>query len=385
MYPRELKINTKRSFFLFGPRQVGKSTFLKNSFPENQVLYYNFLLNTEYMKYSSDMTLFRNQIVNRKPREKYIIVDEVQRLPEILNEVHFILEEVKNPPVFCLSGSSARKLKRGKANLLAGRALSYKMFPLSFREIGKDFQLTKALNFGSLPAVYSEHDTETCKEILRSYADTYIQEEIKSEAIVRNLSGFVSFLKLAAIHNGEILNFSSMARETGNSQTTIKEYFQILEDTLIGSFLLPYSKSFRRRLVSHPKFYFFDTGVKQSLEQKLNVELQPRTAEFGRCFEHFLFLEILKFNHYKRLDLTLSFYRTSAGAEVDLIIEKPDGEIIALEIKAKDRPYLSDVKGLFSFCELHPKARMICACLTSAQYKEKNVLFIPWQEVFGIL
>ena len=385
MYPRELKINTKRSFFLFGPRQVGKSTFLKNSFPENQVLYYNFLLNTEYMKYSSDMTLFRNQIVNRKPREKYIIVDEVQRLPEILNEVHFILEEVKNPPVFCLSGSSARKLKRGKANLLAGRALSYKMFPLSFREIGKDFQLTKALNFGSLPAVYSEHDTETCKEILRSYADTYIQEEIKSEAIVRNLSGFVSFLKLAAIHNGEILNFSSMARETGNSQTTIKEYFQILEDTLIGSFLLPYSKSFRRRLVSHPKFYFFDTGVKQSLEQKLNVELQPRTSEFGRCFEHFLFLEILKFNHYKRLDLTLSFYRTSAGAEVDLIIEKPDGEIIALEIKAKDRPYLSDVKGLFSFCELHPKARMICACLTSAQYKEKNVLFIPWQEVFGIL
>src|SRR3990167_328184 len=123
MYPRELKINTKRSFFLFGPRQVVKSTFLKNSFPENQVLYYNFLLNTEYMKYSSDMTLFRNQIVNRKPREKYIIVDEVQRLPEILNEVHFILEEVKNPPVFCLSGSSARKLKRGKANLLAGRAL----------------------------------------------------------------------------------------------------------------------------------------------------------------------------------------------------------------------------------------------------------------------
>lgn len=383
MFNRELKINPKKSFFLFGPRQVGKSTFLKQKFPESKTLYYNFLLNSEYMKHVTDPTLFRNQVIHRDCNQHYVIIDEVQRLPEILNEVHYILEETKNPPIFCLSGSSARKLRRGQANLLAGRALSYKMFPLSVREIGKDFDLTKALRYGTLPAVYS--DPESAEDILRSYTETYIQEEIKAEALVRNLAGFVSFLKLAAIHNGEILNFANIARETGNSQPSVKEYFQILEDTLIGNFLMPYSKSFRRRLVSHPKFYFFDIGVKRALEQSLSLEIQSKTSEFGKSFEHFLLLEVIKYNHYYQRDLELSFYRTSAGAEVDLIIQKPDRSLIAIEIKAKERPKLSEVNGLWSFVELEPDAQLICACMTDKRFKEKDILFIPWQEIFSFL
>ncbi|MCE2929478.1 MAG: AAA family ATPase [Candidatus Caenarcaniphilales bacterium] len=382
-YLRELKINPKKSFFLFGPRQVGKSTLLRNLFHPKESLYYNFLLNSEYMNHASDPNLFRNQVIHRHKNQKFIIVDEVQRLPSLLNEVHYLLEESKNPPIFCLSGSSARKLKKGEANLLAGRALTYKMFPLSHREIGEDFNLIQAISYGTLPAVYTNPDL--AKETLRSYAETYIQEEIKAEALVRNLQGFVSFLKLAAIHNGEILNFANIARETGNSQPTIKEYFQILIDTLLGNFLMPYSKSFRRRLVAHPKFYFFDIGVKRALEQSLSLEIQSKTESFGRNFEHFLILEIIKYNHYYSLDLDLSFYRTNSGAEVDLIIQKPDSSLLAIEIKANEKPNLASVKGLWSFKELEPNARMICACLTTKRYQEKDVLFLPWQELFELL
>lgn len=385
MVERELKINKKKSFFIFGPRQVGKSTFIKANFPKENTLYYDFLLNEEYLKYLTDTSLLRKEISRRDKSKRYVVIDEVQRIPEILNEVHYLLESLSDPPVFVLSGSSARKLKRENANMLGGRALTYQMFPLSYRELGQCFDLDTALRFGSLPSIYLEKDDETKIDSLRSYTETYLEEEIKAECLVRNINGFVRFLKVAAEHNGDIINFSNISRETSNSRSSVKEFFQILEDTLVGFYLLPYSKSARKRLVSHPKFYFFDIGVTRAIRKQLNSPMQPKTYEYGKAFEQFLILELIKFSRYNKKDLEFSFYRTNAGAEVDLIIETPDCEIFAVEIKANTKPDLSELKGLRSFAELVPGAKLICASLATKRYEDKGILILPWQELFDCL
>lgn len=385
MYKRELKINKKNSFFLFGPRQVGKSTFLKQEFLKSNSLYYDFLKNDEYIKYSSDTTLFRKEVINRDRSKKYIILDEVQRIPEILNEVHYLLENTTNTPVFCLSGSSARKLKRHDSNMLGGRAVTQYMYPLSHREIGDNFNLDKALSLGTLPRIYSEENLDLCKDLLRSYTETYLQQEVKAEALVRNISGFIRFLKIAAENNGEIINYTNIARETGNDRNTVKEFFQILEDTLIGSYLFPFSKSARKRLISHPKFYFFDTGVVRALQGKLNLSLHDSTFDLGKLFEQFIILEIIKFSRLYKRDFELSFYRTSAGAEVDIIIESPGETRLAVEIKASNNPSLSNLKGLKSFLEIDPKARLICASLVTKKYVDSGINFVHWKELFEIL
>lgn len=385
MYKRELKVGKKYSFFLFGPRQVGKSTFLKQEFKEPETLYYDFLKNEEYIKYSSDTTLFRKEVIHRNKAKKYIIVDEVQRIPEILNEVHYLLENIDNPPLFCLSGSSARKLKRFDSNLLGGRALTLYMYPLSYREIGNDFNLEKALGFGTLPKIYSEENLELCKDLLRSYTETYLQQEIKAEALIRNINSFIRFLKIAAENNGEIINYTNIGRETGNDRNTVKEFFQVLEDTLIGFYLFPFSKSARKRLVSHPKFYFFDTGVARALQGKLNLDIQSGTSEFGKVFEHFLILELIKFSKLHKKDIEFSFYRTSAGAEVDIIIEVPRKQRYAVEIKAGSNPSLSSLKGLKSFLDIDSKAKLICASCVTKRFVDSGITFVPWQELFELL
>ena len=246
------------------------------------------------------------------------------------------------------------------------------------------FDLNKILRFGLLPRIYSEEDTELCKDLLRSYTETYLQEEIKAEALVRNIHGFIRFLKIAAENNGEIINYTNIARETGNDRNIVKEFFQILEDTLVGFYLLPFSKSARKRLVSHSKFYFFDVGVTRALQGKLNLELHSSSMDFGKVFEQFLILEIIKFSKYYRKDLELSFYRTSAGAEVDIIIETPEKTRFAVEIKASTNPSMSKLKGLKSFYSIDPKAKLICASLVTKQYKHHNILFVPWQELFEL-
>ncbi len=384
MYSRSLKLSLQKSFFLFGPRQVGKTTLIQEIISQEESIFYNFLLSEIFNKFAADPKLFREEVLARDKKHRFIIVDEVQRIPDLLNEIHFLIEQDKSL-IFILSGSSARKLKRNQANLLGGRALSYKLFPLTHQELGEDFNLKKALNYGTLPDIYKEQDKNLKIESLYSYVETYLEEEIKAEAVVRQVGGFIRFLKFAAYENGNTLNYSNIARETANKAHIIKEYFQILEDTLIGFWLLAYDKSTRTRLIKHPKFYFFDTGVQRAICGQLELELQEGTKEYGHAFEHFIVKEILNIANYRRKKYTFSYFRTENGAEVDLIIETPQKKIWAIEIKSSTRPSLSSLKGLKSFAKICNEAELICACQSEREFQYGNIKVTPWKKLFVLL
>ncbi len=384
MINRFQKLPLNKTFFLLGPRQTGKSTLLKNTFSAEKSYWYNLLETDTYTRLASHPELFREEVLARAPHISHVIIDEVQRVPELLNEVHLLSEQAESP-FFVLTGSSARKLKVNKANLLAGRALNFTLFPLTLQELGDQFSLSKALRFGTLPRIYLEKTDAEASDRLRAYVDTYLKEEIQFEANLRNLPPFLQFLSLAAEENGHQISYSNMSRETGVSYQTIKGFFQILEDTLVGQMLYPYSKSVRRRLSKHPKFYFFDLGVRRALTRKLHVPLERHTKEFGEAFEHFLILEIIRLSTYQQWDCTFSFYRTSAGAEVDLIIETPHGRIIALEIKTSESPSEKDLRGLKSFRDICPKAELFMASFAAHGRKMGDVSILPWQDIFNFL
>lgn len=384
MLKRVIKLPLNHSFFLFGPRQTGKSTLLGSLFSPERTLFYNLLEYDEYKRLLTHPSIFREEVNSRKKNITHIVVDEIQRVPELLNEIHSLMEK-KDSPIFIMSGSSARKLKKAHANLLAGRAWTYHLHPLTFQELGNNFILSKALRFGTLPSVYLSQEEENSIKTLKSYVDTYLKEEIEQEALVRNLPGFLRFLTLAADENGNIINYSNLARETGVSYVTIKEYFQILEDTLIGFSLLPYSKSTRTRLVKHPKFYFFDSGVNRAILKKSSVPLEPKTSEYGKAFEHFIISEMIRFADYKEKDYSFYFYQSSNYAEVDLILESPTGKTYAMEIKATDRPDTSHLKGLKSFSEVCPSAELYCVCLAPHRRKLDKITLLPWQEAIEFI
>jgi predicted AAA+ superfamily ATPase len=235
MIKRTIRLPQKHSFFIFGPRQTGKSTLLRAAFPEGNVLYYDLLKSEEYLRLTARPGLFREEVAACDKKITHVIVDEIQRIPALLNEIHHLLENVSGEaggPHFCLSGSSARKLKRAHANLLAGRAWTYHLFPLTHRELGEKFSLEKALNLGALPSVYLAESAHDAQNTLRAYVETYLKEEVEAEAITRSLGSFLRFLTLAADENGNVVNFSTIARECGVSYKTVQGYFQILEDTL---------------------------------------------------------------------------------------------------------------------------------------------------------
>lgn len=382
MIDRLLDLPLKHTYFLFGPRQTGKSTLLSEFHNPGETLTYNLLKTEEHVRLSANPALFREEVSSRDRRITHVIVDEVQRIPDLLNEVHHLLEG-PSPPHFALSGSSARKLKRGHANLLGGRAWTYHLYPLTHQELGGRFSLDQALRVGTLPSVYLAESEEERVRTLKAYVETYLKEEIQQEALVRNLGGFLRFLTLAADSNGRIVNYSNIARETGLSYNTIKEYFQILDDTLVGFLLLPYSgtPTSRRRLAKHPKFYFFDTGVHRALTKKVGVGLERKTSEYGAAFEHFFILEAVRLAAYRELEIDFSFYRSASGAEVDLVLQASDGKTSAIEIKSTENPDESALRGLKSFGELCPKAEAYFACLAPRKRKVAGVSILPWQDV----
>ena len=378
---RSLKLPKKAHFFLFGPRQVGKSTLIRDSFSEKKTIFYNLLKDKEYTRLVANLDLFREEVLALKKSITHIVIDEIQRLPALLNEIHYLIEEDKIPQFFILSGSSARKLKRGQANLLGGRAWTRHLYPFTHQELKKDFNLDRALRFGTLPPVYLSED-DSAKEILESYIETYLTEEIKAEALVRNIGSFTRFLKLAASESSNIINYSNIARETATSSQSIKEYFQILEDTLIGYILLPYNKSDRKRLGKHPKFYLFDNGIKNALTKDLNDPVEPKTSAYGVAFEHFIINEIIILNKYHKKNMDFSFYRNSNGAEVDLIIETEKKNILAVEIKSSENPNQAELRGLFSFQELEPKAKLICLSRAEKMRIANGIHYYPWKLFF---
>ena len=383
MIKRTLLLPKKHGFFLFGPRQTGKSTLLQYTIKDKKHTLYIDLLDTtiENIYLLDPNTLYREVINNTY---ETIVIDEIQKVPKLLDEVQRLME--KRPEIqFILCGSSARKLKRMHANLLAGRALLYVLAPLSFNELDKSFNLIRALEIGMLPPVYLENDHSIAKQILRSYVNTYLSEEIKQEAVVRNLGAFLKFLPLAGSESGNIINFSNISREIGVSYKTVQEYFQILIDTLVGAFLQPFKKSIRKKLISHPKFYFFDTGVLRAIRNELSIPLEPKTSTYGIMFEHFVINEIIALNNYQQLDLNITFYRTTTGQEIDIIIEKPDKSILAIEIKAKDHIQTSDMRTLNNFKQFCPDAKLYVISTVKNTQQYGNVTIVPWQEMASII
>jgi len=317
--------------------------------------------------------------------------------------------ESPNPPIFVLTGSSARKLKRSQANLLAGRAMTRHLYPLTFEELGNNFNLHKALTRGTMPSIFLEESEDMAADEtsrgqapefhaeknntncgpkgpsffrykLRAYVETYLREEIEAEAQIRQLDRFVHFLSVAAFANGATINFSNMGRETGVTYNTIKGYYQILEDTLIGRMIYPYSRSYRKRLSQQPKFYFFDTGIVRALTRRLKVPLENKTPDYGQHFESFVVNELIRLADYKSLDWEFSYYRTEGGTEVDLIIETPQN-ILAVEIKSTDRIDSTHLRGLKSFLSDKPEALCYCICSSPRQYKIGDIIILPWQEM----
>ncbi len=362
------------SCFLFGPRQTGKTWLLKHTV--NSDIYIDLLNGKERLRYIKNPAILFSEIVGLKKKNALVVIDEVQKIPGLLDEVHRAIESEWHPQFF-LTGSSARKLKRNQANMLGGRAVTFHLFPFSYFELKEIFSLDSYLKFGGVPNVYLAKNDSAKKMLLESYVRTYLNEEIINEALTRNLPAFSMFLDLAGFENGHIINYSNIAREIGVSSNTIKEYFNILVDTHIGFFLQPFFKSHRKKLTNHPKFYFVDTGISFALKKILSVELTEGTSLFGDAFEHFIILETKKALSYLREEINLYFFRTSEGAEVDLILEK-HREIIAVEIKSSEMP--QKLTGLKSFLKDHKVNKALCVCRTPRVYEQNGITFVPWQD-----
>jgi predicted AAA+ superfamily ATPase len=368
LFPRflNIKLPAGQSAFLWGARKTGKTTLLRQQFAN--AFWIDLLDFDLFLRLSQNPKELRQMIDTQA--KKTIVIDEVQKIPQLMDEIHWLIENKHYQ--FLLSGSSARKLKRGNTGLLGGRAWRYELFPLVSKEIGSQLNLSKALCSGFIPAHYLSSDFHMD---LQAYITDYLKEEIQAEALTRNLPAFSLFLKSAALTNGMLLNYSNTAREAGVSAKIIREYYQILEDTLIGKRLLPWKQSKKRRLIDTAKFYFFDVGIVSGL---LNYRsLTPGTNEYGRAFEHFILQECWAYNHYSRKNLELSFWRTANGAEVDLIIG--DGEA-AIEIKSSNHAG-ERTKGLHLFSqEAKCRQYFIVSRDPFPRKLQNGFQIIPWQQ-----
>lgn len=373
----------KHSFFLFGPRQTGKTTLIQTALADGTPHFSINLLELEtYLKYSRDAALFRQEIEHwfKKHSKGVVFVDEIQKFPLLLDPIHAMIETFKGRLTFILTGSSARKMKRAPVNLLAGRAWSFNLFPLTHPEAGDAFHLEEVLRYGALPVIFTM-EAEDKTRTLKAYTETYLKEEILAESIVRNIPAFSRFLELAADQSGMSVSYNNFARETGVASKTIREYYQVLEDTLVAFALQPYLKSARKRLTSHPIYYLFDLGVLNALCRRLGGELVKGTDLYGRLFEHFILLEIYRLNRYSEKDWPMFYWRTSQGAEVDLVLET-GRQLWAVEIKSASRIRSSDLRGLYSFLGDYEGSKGICVTTADRPYEVDGIECLPWREFF---
>lgn len=374
MITRSLVLPERRSCLLLGPRQTGKSTLVRSILPSGP-FEVDLLQHDVFLRYSKEPARFRLEAEARiRKGAKTVFVDEVQKIPELLDEVHGLIE--RHRIQFILTGSSARKLKRRGTNLLAGRAVTRRLHPLTFGEQGQRFDLQRTLRLGSLPAIVTSPDIEAA-DLLRSYAETYLREEIQAEALVRNLGGFARFLEIAAAQSGEILNYSAVGRDASLATRTVQEYYRILEDTLVGLRLDAWRKSPRARLVTHPRFYLFDTGVTNALNRRLTA--RPDPVLHGRLFEQWIVLEVARAIDYAGSEARAYYWRTHMGAEVDLVVEKHGRLVLAVEIKSGKRVAGADLSGLRSFGTAHPKVPRLVVSQVPEEYRLEDVAVLPYR------
>lgn len=366
-----LKDVENESIFLWGARQTGKSTLLKMQFPERR--YIDLLKSDEFERYNRRPALLREELSLLHEGE-LVIIDEIQKIPALLDEVHWLMSN--HDLRFIMSGSSARKLRRSGVNLLGGRAVRKYLYPLVSAEI-PDFNLMKACNNGMLPRHYLTEDAE---KRLQAYVGDYLQQEIKAEALTRNLNTFSRFMEVAALSNGEIVNYNNIATECGISAPTVKEYFSILEETLIGYMIPAFTRNVKRRVIQSPKFYYFDVGIANFLLKR--TALKPGSSEFGHAFEHFILQEIIAYIGYFKPMQNLSYWRTTSGYEVDAVI---GNAVVAIEIKSAVEVQSHHTKGLKAFSEEFPEARLIMVSLDKYPRRMNNVEIYPATQFLSML
>lgn len=373
MYSRLIKPPAHKSFFLFGPRGTGKTTWIRTTYPD---AVYIDLLEAEVF---TDLLANPQRLENYIPREYQgqIIIDEIQRVPELLNEVHRLIESKSR--VFILTGSNARKLRRAGHNLLAGRALTYFLHPLTALETGKDFDMEKAILIGQLPSVYREADP---KKYLESYVKTYLEQEIQQEGLTRNLSAFVRFLEVASFSHGSVLNISEVARESAIERKVAENYFMILEDLLIGYRVSSFTKKAKRRVVQHPKFYFFDTGIYRTIRPSGPLD-RPEEKE-GAALEGLVFQELFAINDYQHAGYTLQYFQTPSGHEVDFVLYGPRG-IRAFEVKRSSRIMGKMLRGLRVFLREYPQAKAYCLYGGKRRMRDGDIDIIPISDALKAL
>ena len=361
------------SFFLWGPRQTGKSTLLKLRYPEARRV--DLLKADEFRRYAVHPEFLRQELdAEGAPPGRRIVIDEVQKVPALLDEVHWLMEN--RGLCFALCGSSARKVRRGAANLLGGRALRCHLHGLTAGEIGGGFDLTRMLNHGYLPRMY---EARRPNRLLDAYVADYLREEVAAEGLVRNLPAFAGFLDAAALGDGALVNCSNIARECGVSSNTVQGYFRILEDTLLGRSLPAWRKRPKRRTVGAPKFYFADVGVVNRLARR--GALAPGSELYGKAFENWVFHELSAFIDYRERDETLTYWRLAGGAEVDFVL----GDMqLAVEAKASARIAAQHLKGLRSLAEDHPGVgRRVVVCLEPRPRRTEDGIDVLPAEVFA--
>jgi predicted AAA+ superfamily ATPase len=371
----EIALPKGQSAFLWGPRKTGKTTFLKRAFPDSIV--YDLLQTDLLLEYTKRPSLLRERLLAAEPKrlKEPIIIDEVQKVPQLLDEIHWLIEN--KGLRFILCGSSARKLKRGKANLLGGRAWRYEMRPLISAELG-ELDLLKALNRGMLPAHYLQ---EEYRKSLRAYVRDYLKEEVFDEGLTRNIPAFSRFFDAVGYSHGELTNYANIARDCGVDAKTVKEYYQILVDTLLGTMIEPFSRRQDRQVISKAgKFYLFDVGVAGAIIQRRIP--QEKGEQFGKAFEHFILMEILAHRSYRELDYDLNFWRTKSGLEVDFILGR--GEV-AIEVKGSSRIDSSDLRPLKAFIQEYRPAQALVVCNERLPRVHEGIRILPWREFLKML
>ena len=358
-----IELPPNRSAFLWGPRKTGKTYWITRNFPDSVLI--DLLKTDVFADYASRPSLLRERFQNH---QGLIVIDEIQKVPDLLNEIHWMIENTD--VAFLMTGSSARKLRRGHANLLAGRAWRYTLAPLTWTET-EGFELEKIIISGLLPPHFLSIDPV---QDLRSYVADYLKEEIAAGAVVQNIPAFAEFLRVAALTSGALLNYTNVARESGVSAKVVRNYFQILEDTLLGFRVQPWRKAINRRLIETEKFYLFDVGVANYLARR-----EPRvgTPEFGHSFEHYILMELKAYQAYRNPELDICYWRTSSGFEVDFVLGDMN---IAIEVKGTQRVHSGHARGLKALLEEHTVGKAIIVSLESQVRKlDRHIEVLPWQ------
>jgi predicted AAA+ superfamily ATPase len=375
MYKRSIDLaNLSESFFLWGPRQTGKSSLLKKDF--EQAFWIDLLKSDVFARYASQPQLLREEVQAAKLKPgSWVVIDEIQKAPALLDEVHWLIENRKLS--FALSGSSARKLKRGHANLLGGRALRRELVGLTADELGNEFDLTQLLNYGTLPRIYSSETPLVAQDRLSAYVGDYLKEEIAAEGLVRNLPAFSQFLSLAALWDTEVIEFATFARDTGVSAPTIRSYYEILIDTLLGNFLDGFRFRPKRRVETTAKFYFFDVGVVNQLARR--GKLQPGSELYGKAFENWVHHELRAYQAYRMRDMEMHTWRLSTQVEVDFVVNRL---AVALEAKSSEKIHADHLRGLREIEKEYPKKvgkRVVVCREPHARITEDGIEILPFQ------